>query len=580
MKETFYVDESQPWFSPEAGWPEQVPKNPEFPKMTLSEMLDQSARRYGDSPAAWFLGTFLSFGQLKRHVDALALSLHDLGLRKGDVLALVLPNSFQYIISYYACARLGVVVTGVNPTYKPAEVLHQFRLTGVKGIITLDALYETLVEPISAEYPVEWIIVTSVVDLVKMSAFKRWLGKKLKKIPVGSVPEGAIQYKELLDRTASPPEVEVSPYDPATYIMTGGTTGIPKAAILSHFNCLSNAFQCNLWVWMGGSGACDVGVLPLFHSFAMTTVMNVSIMGGLWIMLFPRPPETGELLKTICKIAPDNETYYCGAEVLFQRIADYPHLHRFPIAKKFRACISGAGPLHAPVQKRFEEKSGAVLVEGYGLTEASPVVSAGPLTDFRTTGTIGLPFPGTDWKIMDIETGSRELPPGEAGELVVAGPQIMVGYLNQPEETAETIRGWDNKRWLFTGDIGVMDEYGRVSIHDRKKQLIKVRGYSVFPKEVEEMVSGHPCIAEAAACGLPDEEMGEKIKVWVRPAEGRESEITEEELREWCKKNMTHYKVPKLVEFRKELPKSLVGKVLRRQLKESDPIWKAYQGEE
>jgi len=299
----------------------------------------------------------------------------------------------------------------------------------------------------------------------------------------------------------------------------------------------------------------------------------------MWMMLFPRPPQTEELLKTICAIAPDKKTFYCGAEVLFQRIADFPDIKKYPIHKKLRACISGAGPLHGPVQERFEKITGAVLVEGYGLTESSPVVSAGPLTDFRTTGSIGLPFPGTEWKIMDIETGDREMPPGENGELIVAGPQVMVGYLNQPEETAETIREFGGKRWLYTGDIGYMDELGRVVINDRKKQLIKVKGYSVFPKEVEELVGRHEAAVEVAASGLPDREKGEVIKVWVVLKDEWKGKITEEELRKWCQDNMTHYKVPAYVEFRDELPKTMVGKVMRRQLMEADPIYKEYHGE-
>jgi len=316
--------------------------------------------------------------------------------------------------------------------------------------------------------------------------------------------------------------------------------------------------------------------LPLFHSFAMTTVMNTSVRVGMWMMLFPKPPETGELIKTICRLAPDKQTIYCGAEVLFQRMADYPEIGKFPIARKMRACISGAGPLHRPVQERFEKATNAVIVEGYGLTESSPVISAGPLTDFRTTGTIGLPLPGTEWKIMDIATGTEELPVGEHGELVASGPQVMLGYLNQPKETADTIREWDGKRWLFTGDIGYMDEQGRVTISDRKKQLIKVRGYSVFPKEVEELVGRHESVLEVAASGLPDPETGELIKVWVVLKDNWKGKITEPELREWCKENITHYKVPKLIEFRDDLPKTLVGKVMRRQLMEADPVYMAF----
>ncbi len=572
----FYVDESRPWFKPESGWPERVPKNPDFPSISLYQMLEESVEKHGDSPLIWFLDTFMTFKEFHRHTLALANGLYKLGVRKGDVVALILPNSFQYVISYYACARIGAVVTGVNPTYKPGEVLHQFKLTGVKTVIALDALCETMLEPILKEYSVQHIITTSVVDLAAMSGLKKWLGKKLKKIPTGPVPSGSIPFTDLLKTDPNPPAVEVSAEDPHTYIMTGGTTGVPKAAVLTHFNCVSNAVQLDLWIWMGGEGFCSIGVLPLFHSFGMSTVMNVSVRSGMWMMLFPRPPKTEELLETVCRVAPDNGTFYCGAEVLFQRIAELPTIDKYPISKKLRCAIAGAGPLHKPVQERFEKVTGAVLVEGYGLSETSPVVCAGPLTDYRTIGYIGIPMPGTDWKIMDMDTGTKEEPIGTSGELWVTGPQVMKSYLNQPTETENTIRVIDGKRWLATGDIGFMDERGLVTINDRKKQLIKVRGWAVFPKEVEELVGHHPMVSEVAAAGLPDPDTGEAIKVWVVLKPEYKGKITEDELRAWCKENMTHYKTPRYVQFQEDLPKTLVGKVMRRELQEADPIFKKH----
>ncbi len=571
--ENFFVDESKPWFRKESGWPDQVPKNFDFPHISVYRMLEESARTREHKPLMWFLDTFMTYGEFHRHVLSVANGLYKLGVRKGDVVALILPNSFQYVISYYACARIGAIVTGVNPTYKPGEVLHQFRLTGVKTVIALDALCQSLVEPILRQHTVDNVITTNIVDMVKMSPLKKWLGKTLKKIPTGQVPPNAIPFTDLVKTDPTPPPVDVSADDVHTYIMTGGTTGVPKAAVLSHFNCVSNAVQIDLWMWFGGDGGCSVGVLPLFHSFGMTSVMNLCVKSGMWMMLFPKPPETHELLKTLCRIAPDGKTFYCGAEVLFQRIADLPGVEKYPLAKKLRCGIAGAGPLHKPVKDRFEAATKAVLVEGYGLSEASPVVCAGPITDYSTTGFIGLPMVGTDWKIMDMETGTKEMPRGESGELWCAGPQVMQGYLNRPEETEETIQIVDDKRWLATGDIGYMDERGLVAINDRKKQLIKVRGYSVFPKEVEELVGNHPSVSEVAAAGLPDPEMGEAIKVWVVLKPDAEGSLSESDLRAWCKENITHYKVPKYIEYRKELPKSLVGKVMRRELQEADPIY-------
>jgi long-chain acyl-CoA synthetase len=423
---------------------------------------------------------------------------------------------------------------------------------------------------------VDHIIPTNIVDLLNVSSFKKWLGKKLKKIPTGKVPERSVPFLQLLDVKPQALDAKVTPDDVATYIMTGGTTGVPKVAVLTHFNCVSNARQISHFAWMKEPGACMVGILPLFHSFGMTAVMNTVLDSGMFMMLFPRPPETEDLLKTICEVAPDNQTYYPGAEVLFQRIADFPDIAKYPIAKKLRGCISGAGPLHKPVKDRFEAATSAVLVEGYGLSEASPVVSGGPLGEISTIGTIGLPLPGIEWKIMDKDTGDRELPVGEIGELAVTGPTVMQGYLGNRAETAAAIKDIDGKRWLFTGDIGVMDEHGRVALKDRKKQLIKVKGYSIFPTEVEQLMGACDYIQEVAVAGLPDRETGEAVKAWVVLKDGSKGKVKEEDVKKWAEENLTHYKVPKYVEFIDEIPKSLVGKVLHRVLKESDPIFKAY----
>jgi len=571
-----FVDESRPWFQPDAGWPPQLPKNLDFPRITLYEMFAESVKRFADEPAIWFLRSFISYRELSDAVDRLATSFRRMGLQKGDVVALALPNSPQYVVSYYACMKLGLIPTGVNPTYKPGEVLHELQLTGARTLIILDALYEALLAPIEKQHPVDRLISTNIVDMVKVSSLKKWLGKKLKKIPTGTVPRSH-PFLDLLSTSAENIQADVASDDIATYIMTGGTTGVPKAAILSHFNCVANAIQVGEFMWMKEPGACMVGILPLFHSFGMTAVMNTVLHSGMFMMLFPRPPETEEMVKTICEVGVDGQTYFPGAEVLFQRIADFPHIERYPIAGKLKGCISGAGPLHRNVKERFEAATGAILVEGYGLSEASPVVSGGPLGTVETTGTIGIPMPGIDWKIMDIDTGTVELPPGESGELVVSGPTVMQGYLGNAAETALTIREMGGKRWLYTGDIGFMDKYGRVTLNDRKKQLIKVKGYSVFPTEVEHLMGAHEAILEVAVAGLPDGETGEAIKAWVVLKDSWKGKISEDDLKNWAKQNITHYKVPKYLDFIDEIPKSLVGKVLRRVLQESDPLYKAHR---
>ena len=587
MTDAYHVDESRIWFQPESGWPEDVPKNMDFPRMTLGDLLDQTAARYPEQAAAWFLDTTMSYADWKRHADGLATALHRQGFRKGDVIALLLPNSFQYLIAYQAVTRIGCIVSGVNPTYKPNEILHQLKTIGAVGLIVLDALYVSQIAPIRDRADLRLIIGTNIADFLPLP--KRVLGKLLRKIPSGRLPDDALAFRELIRTTPALPRVQIDPeQDAATYIMTGGTTGVPKAAVLTHFNCVSNALQARAWLARVAVGVGNVGVLPLFHSFAMTAVMNVTLSFGGRMLLFPRPPAMPELVEKLAEIVPPDGAAFCGAEILFQKMAEVPGIEDSGIAEKLKLCISGAGPLHRPVQEKFERLTGARLVEGYGLTEASPVVSAGPFwpEGERRAGTIGLPFPGTEWRIVDPIEPSRDLGVGESsedadhvGEIAVAGPQVMKGYLNRPEETADTIIQMDGKRWLLTGDIGFMDGTGQIVILDRKKQLIKFKGYSVFPKEVEELVGMHEGVREVAVAGLPDDEVGEIIKAWVVLEPGSVGRLSEEQLMAWCAESMTHYKRPRLIEFKEELPKSLVGKVLRRELQIADPIWKKHHGE-
>lgn len=580
MEKRYQVDTSRVWFKPESGWPEAVPKNLDFPAITLSQMFEQSVRQYGNRKIGWFLGSTMTYAEMGRHVDALATALHQHGFRKGDVLTLLLPNSFQYIMCYFAAAKIGVVVSGINPTYKAGEILHQLKTVNAKGLVVLDALFEKSVEPILAQSGVEFLVHTNVADF--LPKVKQVLGKLLKKIPVGRVPAHSVPLMDLLQTKANVPSVALDvEEDAATYIMTGGTTGVPKAAVLTHMNCVSNVLQAKAWLHGIGENMCTIGILPFFHSFAMTCVMNVTIHVGGWIMIFPKPPAMDELADRVETLGEDGNTVFLGAEVLFQKMADYLEQNqgKHHLKNKLSLCISGAGPLHRPVQEKFERLTGARLTEGYGLTEASPIVSAGPFFGERQVGTIGMPLPGTDWRVVDIASGVKDLPPGEdhIGELLVCGPQVMKGYLNREDETADTVKILeDGRRWLFTGDLGFIDEKGQVTLRDRKKQLIKYKGYSVFPKEVEELVGGHPMVSEVAVHGLPDPETGESIKAWVVLQAESKGKLSEEELLAWCRANMTHYKVPKYVEFRDEIPKTAVGKVLRRELAEQDPIYKKY----
>lgn len=571
----FCVEESKPWFRPESGWPAHVPKNLEFPRITLYQLLAQRAAETPESPVLWFLGTFMSYRKLLGHVDAFASGLKDLGIKKGDTVALAMPSCFQYPIAFYACSKLGAVVTGVNPISKSAEILHQLDSTGARILIVLDAICEPLFGPLRTSHPFDEIICTNLVDLVDMPPENKTMGKQAGMIPSGPVPDKAIQFLDLLATEPSPISEDVSTDDVATYVLTGGTTGVPKVAVLTHFNCVSSAVSVACWLW-DSPGCCLIGILPLFHVFGMAC-LHTAIQNHGYAILFPKPPETEDLLKTVCAVGMDGKTFYPGAEVLFQQLAAFPNLDKYPVAKKINRCLSSAGPLHSYVKDRFEARLPAVVLrEGYGLSESSSGIAIGPYDKEFITGSIGLPIPGVEWKIVDMEDGEKELPPGESGELILSAPMVMKEYLNNREETAEALRERDGKIWLYTGDIGYIDELGRVFLNDRKKQLIKVKGYSVFPTEVEELIARHEAVFESSVAGLPDADTGEAIKAWVVLKEEWKGRVTPEELRAWAKENMTHYKVPKYVEFIDTIPKTMVGKVLRRELKEADPIYKAF----
>ena len=589
MQQPFYVDENKRWFK--KWWPKGVPLNTNFEEKTINELLDEQVDKYSKENFIWFLDTWITYKKFQHYVKSLAKAFANLGLKKGDVVGLYLPNCPQYIVAYFAITRIGAIASGINPTYQPMEVLHQLDITKPKMLIVLDALYESFIKPIIHESSIESIIYTNLIDLTQIKGVKKAVGKFIKKIPSGKVDFiGALKFKELLKTTPDVPKVDIDvKKHPATYIMTGGTTGLPKAAVLSHFNIVSNAKQCKLWLGGEKPGIGNIGILPLFHSFAHTVVMNTTLAVGGWIMLFPTPPSQAELCEQIERLPCKEGLIYAGTEILFKRLAELKNLkRRFPkVMGKLILCISSAGPLHAPVRDAFIENTGGRIVEGYGLSEASPAVSAGNLFGESPVGSIGMPFPGTEWGIWPIEDFSKgPICQGDpkdknfgieySGEICVTGPQIMLGYLNEPEETSNTILEYADKPWLLTGDIGFINEDGTIEIRDRKKQLIKCKGFSVFPKEIEELLMKHPDITEVAVAGLPDEESGEIVKAWVAIIE--DCDCSPQKIKEWAKNNMAHYKVPHTVAIIGELPKNLIGKVQRRLLQEADPIWKEKYG--
>lgn len=574
------VDDNKPWFN-SGLWQEGVPKHPEFPVISLGDWFDQKTEEHGTKKVSWFSKTFMNYRVMRKYTDSLATSLARQGIKKGDVVAILLPNSFQFTISYFAAVKLGAIVIPINPTYKPLEILNVLKQVNAKALICMDAMYG-LIKPIKEQHKFDFVISTNIVDL---AAIPPPIKEKLIEegtIPTGEVP-GALNFLDVCYKRGEVdiPEVEIDPLnDIAVYMMTGGTTGVPKAAMLTHYNCVTNAKQAVSWMPDATHPMTCVGILPMFHVFGMTIVQNVVIEGGDYNILFPRPPSSlKEVVDTILEVGPEGGTILPGVENLFIGLTRYLKENPEPKLKgMFRLCVSGAGALHRPVKDAFEAVSGGKLVEAYGLTECTTVVSSGPFNDKDEPGKIGLPYPGTDWAIFDSEDFNKGLLKGYGieytGEICVCGPQVMKGYLNNPKATAETLREWEGRIWCLTGDIGFMDETGQITIRDRKKQMIKMKGYAVFPKEVEELIGHHPDVLEVAVAGLPDAETGEMVKAWVQLKPESEGKITEEELHKWCKENITHYKVPKQIEFLKEIPKSMVGKVQRRVLQEQDPLWK------
>lgn len=550
----------KPWFK---NWPEGVPKSLDYPKVPLHALLENSVKDFPDKPAIIFLGKKITYRELGSLVNRFATALYNLGIRKGDVVGLYLPNMPQFVIAYYGALKIGAVATGISPLFVERELEFQLSDSEAKAIVLLDALFPRF-KKVWEKTKVKFAIVARLGEY--MPSLKAFLGKLLKKIPTAEVPRQPNVYffKELVEKTPEqPPSVEINPEeDLAVLQYTGGTTGLPKGAMLTHMNLVSNAIGCSAWLQAKRGEDTGLSVLPFFHIYGMTVAMNFTIYAGATMVLLPRF-DVVEVLKSIQKY---KVTLFPGVPTMYALIVDHPEAKKYNL-RSVKFCISGAAPLPPEVQKKFMEMTGAVLVEGYGLTEASPVTHCNPLDPTMKTvkiGSIGIPWPDTDAKIVDVETGTREMPVGEVGELVVKGPQVMKGYWKRPEETSEVLRNG----WLYTGDLGKMDEDGYFYITDRKKDLIKYKGYSVYPRELEDILYEHPAVKLAAVVGKPDPVSGEIPKAFIVLREG--AMATEEEIMKFVNERVAPYKAIREVEFRKELPMSLVGKVLRRVLREEE----------
>ncbi len=536
-----------------------VPHTLTYPQITVPSFLDETAVRFGERPAAVFFGARLSYRTLQTLVDRFAAGLVRLGVRPGDRVSLHLPNCPQFLIAYYGTLKTGAVVVPFSPLYTEREIERQLVDSGAEVAITLDLIYPRL-SAVRPKTQVRTIVVTPI--NAYFPPLLRWLYplKAYREGHVVGIPRGVPTFQALLETPPTQRGVPVDPDQTAVLLYTGGTTGIPKGAVLSHRNVVCNIQQSGAWFPQLQPGRDVVmGILPFFHSYGMTSVMNLAVANGLATVLVPRF-QIEMLLQAIAKYRPQ---LLPGVPTIYTAIASHPQVTRYDL-RSIRACVSGAAPLPREVQAQFEKLTGGRLVEGYGLTEASPVTHANPLEGTRKTGSIGIPFPDTDARIVD-DTGERALPPGEVGELTVRGPQVMQGYWHQPEETALALRGG----WLFTGDMAKMDEDGFFYIVDRKKDLIITGGLNVYPREVDEILYAHPAILEAAVVGIPDPYKGEVVKAFVVLRDGQHA--TADDLIAHCKRQLAPHKVPRTVEFRRELPKSLVGKILRRKLVEPTP---------
>ncbi len=555
---------NKPWL---AEYPEQIPREFSLVEKPLQSYLTDAAEKYGGKTAIHFMGKELSYSEVHEAALKFGSYLQGLGIEKGDRVAIMLPNTPQSVVAYYGILYAGGVVVQTNPLYMEREIEYQMKDSGAKVMLTLDILYPRVTK-VMKETKLEHIIVTAIKDCLPFpkNLIYPFIQKKQYGIVVKVEPSETIHlYTDIMKRSAgglAEPEEFDFAEDLALLQYTGGTTGFPKGVMLTHQNLVANASMCDIWLYKCRKGEERVlGILPFFHVYGMTAVMVLSIMQGYTLILLPKFDAT-TTLKTIQKQKP---TLFPGAPTIYIGLLNHPDLKKYDLSS-IDSCISGSASLPVEVQQQFEAITGGKLVEGYGLTESSPVTHSNFLWDKeRVKGSIGVPWPNTDSVILSMETG-EPLPPNEIGEIAVKGPQVMKGYWNRPEETEQTLKDG----WLLTGDVGYMDDRGYFFVVDRKKDMIIAGGFNIYPREIEEVLYEHPAIQEVVAAGVPDAYRGETVKAYVVLKEG--ASLTEEELNVYARKYLAAYKVPRIYEFRKELPKTAVGKILRRALVEEERV--------
>ena len=550
--------EDRPWFK---FYDKGVPQHIDYPAIPVHGMLEEAARKYPDSPCTILRGAVISYREMNQLTDRLAAGITALGIKKGDRVGIFLPNTPQFVLIFFAILKAGGVVVAINPLYKAREIIHQVNDAEIDIMFVMSNFYN-LVKQTQPDTKIKKFVVTNIKEyfppilgiLFGLTREKK-MGFRVELAP------GDIWLKDLLaqHKPEERPKLDIGPDDVAIYQYSGGTTGISKGAIALHRNLVANAYQCRSWLTSAQDGKETVLMaIPLYHVFGMVAGMLFAIQTGAGLVMIPNARDLKDVLSSLQKY---KATIFPGVPTLYNAINNNPDVKagKFNL-KSIKGCISGSAPLMRETKERFEALTGGKLVEGYGLSEAPTATHCNPLYGDIRTGSIGLPLPDVDCRIISLEDGVTPLKPGEVGELCIQGPQVMKGYHNMPTETANTLRDG----WLYTGDIAKMDEDGYFYIVDRKKELIKPGGYQVWPREVEEVISGHPKVLEVGVAGVIDAYRGETVKAWVVLKPGQS--CTEEEIREFCKQNMASFKVPTQVEFRSELPKTTVGKVLRREL--------------
>ncbi|MFX0114349.1 MAG: long-chain fatty acid--CoA ligase [Candidatus Hodarchaeota archaeon] len=547
-------------------WPEGVQKTIEYPSITLHDHFEVIARKNADMTYLSLLAIEYSYTEVSDFSSRLASALIQMGIEKGDRIGLFMPNVPQFVIGFFGILKAGAIVVPISPVYGSEDLRFVLKDSGIKAIIALDILYETVEEVCPDCSDLKIVILASIGEL--LSPVKRILARLLRKIPASPQVPGAMQFFELVreqEPLAAP--VKCEPDDVALLGYTGGTTGRPKGAMLTHRNLVSNMLQAREWAIQyhpKGQNKNFLGAVPFFHIIGLTTVMLATAEFDSTVYLVPNPRDFDFLLKTIHK---NRVNYFHGVPTLFRALLKHPKFSKYDLSS-LMVVFSGGAPLPAELAEEFEDAVGgkAIMVEAYGMTELSPMASANPLQrEGRKFGSIGIPIVDTDLKIVDLETG-EDLPQGEVGQILVRGPQVMKGYFNQPEETAATI---NEAGYLSTGDVGRMDEDGYFFIVNRVKDMINVSGYKVFPSEVEEYILNNlPQIQEAVVIPTPDEYQGESVKLFAVLKEGEI--FTEDEVINFLKGKIASYKIPRKVEFRNELPKTGIGKIDRKLLRRQE----------